>query len=610
MIRTKAWRRGLAWTVLSLAALVALLLLFAAALDAGRFHGLIVRLVAERLGRDIRVDGALRIQLLSLEPRLTAERVSIGNPPWTPAGLTAEIGRLSLVLALPGSGRPARIQRLELESATLHLRRDSSGLANWQRNDPRRGASHGLPLIRSLSMPDVHVLLDDELRHVNFEGTVSAQDDRGQPGQPLRIEGAGQLNGRSATIELTGDPMDSARLEKPYRFSFDERSGGTHLSGGGVLLRPFDLGLLDMTFEATGPDLEDLYFLIGTKFINTGHYQFSGKLARRGRHSEFSDLAVSSGASDVHGSASIESSGGRSTIDANLNSQLLRTADLGLRAAGREPEPESAPRLLLSVAEPDFEKWRRNQGRVTYRAQRVDVGPVPLHGLVANVVMDHGLMTVTSLSAEVLGGKLSAHLKVDGRSDSPRAEFDLDVADADVGRLPHKGEGAPPVEGPLQLHLALTGRGKSVHEVAASADGTLTATLAHGTIRAALAELTGIDLRGLGLLLAKSKQEDEIRCGAAIFEARNGTLTAQTLLVDTAPVLINGQGVVNLAEESLDLKLQGHPKGLRLLRLRSPLLVRGTLAHPKIGIDAHESSFVLVDPGHWKDVDCAALGRP
>jgi AsmA family protein len=610
MIRTQVWRRGLAWTVLALAAVSGLLLLFAAALDAGHFHGLIVRLIAQRLGRDIHVDGALRIHVLSLEPRVTAERVSIGNPPWTPPGLIAEIGKLSLVLALPGSGRPSRVQRLEVESTTLHLRRDSAGLANWQQIDPRHGTGHGLPLIRSLSMPGVHVVLDDELRHVTFDGTVSAQDDGQEPGHRLHIEGAGQLNGRTATIELNGDPLDSARLDQPYRFGFEERSGATHLSGSGVVLKPFDLTELDITFDATGPDLKDLYFLTGNKFIDTGHFEFSGKLARRGRHSEFSDLAVSSGASDLHGSASIESFGGRSTIDAKFNSQLLRAADLGLRAAGREPEPDSAQRLLLSVAEPDFEKWRRRQGHVDFRAQSVDVGPVPLHGLIADLVMDHGLVTVTSLTAEVLGGKLVAHLKLDARTDPPRAEFDLNVAGAELGLLPHKGAGPPSVEGPLQLHVDLTGRGKSVHQMAANADGTLTALLAHGTIRAALAELTGIDLRGLGLLLAKSRKEDEIRCGAAIFAARDGTLTAQNLVLDTVPVLISGHGVVNLGVESLDLKLQGHPKGLRLMRLRSPLLVSGTLAHPKIGVDTQGSSFVLVDPGRAKDIDCTTLGHP
>ena len=599
------------WTVLSLAALIGLLLLLAAALDAGYLQGPIVRLVALRAGRDIHVDGALRIHLLAFEPRLTAEHVSIGNPSWTSPGLTAEIGKLTLVLAIPGSGRASGIQRLQLESATLHLLRDSAALANWQRTDPRKGAGHGLPLIRSLSLPDVHVLLDDQLRHLKFDGRVSAQDDQEKPEQPLHIAGAGQLNGRSATIELTADPLASASRDKPYRFAFDERSSGAHVSGSGTLLQPFDLSVLDMTFDATGADLKDLYYLTGTRFIDTGHFEFSGKLARRGQHSQYSDLAVRFGDSDVHGSASIEMSGGRSTIDANLNSQLLRMADVGLRAAGREPDPDSAQRLLLSVAEPDFGNWRRNKGRVNFRALRVDVGPVPLRGLDAELAMDYGVVAVSSLTADVLGGKLVAHLKVDARTDSPLAAFDLNVADAELGLLPHKESGPAPLEGPLSIRLALTGRGKSIHLIAAGADGTLTAMLPHGTIRASLAELTGVDLRGLGLLLAKSKQEDEVRCGAANFQARDGTLTAQNLIVDTDPVLISGQGVVNLGTESLDLKLQGHPKGLRFLRLRSPLLVRGTLAHPKFGIDAHESSFVLVDRGRSSDVDCAALlGAP
>ena len=68
----------------------------------------------------------------------------------------------------------------------------------------------------------------------------------------------------------------------------------------------------------------------------------------------------------------------------------------------------------------------------------------------------------------------------------------------------------------------------------------------------------------------------------AAFRAHAGTLTAQTLVMDTDPVLIDGEGTINMDTEGLDLLLRGHPKRVRLLRVRSPLRVRGTLLHPSI----------------------------
>ncbi|HTB66907.1 MAG TPA: hypothetical protein VK727_11800, partial [Steroidobacteraceae bacterium] len=55
------------------------------------------------------------------------------------------------------------------------------------------------------------------------------------------------------------------------------------------------------------------------------------------------------------------------------------------------------------------------------------------------------------------------------------------------------------------------------------------------------------------------------------------------------------------------LSIRGNAKSLRLFRVRTPVLVQGTLAHPTIHIPVKDSRFMLADPGRAKDVDCAAL---
>jgi hypothetical protein len=44
-----------------------------------------------------------------------------------------------------------------------------------------------------------------------------------------------------------------------------------------------------------------------------------------------------------------------------------------------------------------------------------------------------------------------------------------------------------------------------------------------------------------------------------------------------------------------------------VLRLKAPLKVQGTLAHPSVGIQQGDSKLVLVDRGRGKDEDCTAL---
>jgi uncharacterized protein involved in outer membrane biogenesis len=128
------------------------------------------------------------------------------------------------------------------------------------------------------------------------------------------------------------------------------------------------------------------------------------------------------------------------------------------------------------------------------------------------------------------------------------------------------------------------------------------------------------------LQLTQKNEETAIRCGVASFHAQGGILTANSLLLDTTHVLVTGSGNINLQDEGLDLYLRGKPKEIRVLRIRTPIRIRGTLAHPTVGVDAKKlaaqaggaaalgavltplaSLLAFVDGGLAKDADCAAL---
>jgi uncharacterized protein involved in outer membrane biogenesis len=620
-------RRWLLRTVAALAAVILVAAGLAAALDAGWFRGPIIRFLAARAQRQIQVGGIFEVHLFTLEPRLIAERVTIGNPPWMPSGTTAVIEKIAMTIELPGFGHGFGIARLEMQGATLLLARDSKGHANWQLSDPDKNGTHNFPIIYSLLMPNAQVVLDDALRHLQFSGSVTARDQNGGAGMHLlQIDGVGRSNGRAATFEILGDTLTTASHERPYHFTFAERSSGSRLSGRGFLLRSFDFNKLDTTFEAEGADLKDLYFLTGVTLVNTGSYHVSGTLTRRGTATKFADLIVTSGQSDIRGTVSIESSSGRPQLDADLDSQVLRLSDLGARAAGRAAEAGTGPPLLLSNAMLSPKAVRHGDAVVSFRARRVDVGRVSLHALAAKMTIKHGILVVAPLTAEVLQGTLWAQLRLDATTEAPAAELDLKMTDLQLGQIDRKQMDQPPIEGLLQARIRVSGHGRSLHQVAASANGSVTAVLPRGVVRDSLAKLSGLDLGGLARLLTKNKKDTPIRCGVASFQAPEGTLTAQSMVVDTDPVLITGDGAIHLDSEALDFAFHGHPKNFELLRIRSPLLVRGTLSHPSIDIKARNSVvqvteavalgavftplaavLAFVDPGLTKDADCAAL---
>jgi AsmA family protein len=601
-------RRILAWTIAALAAVLVLAAGLVTAVNAGYGHALLVRTVAARVHRPIQVNGTLQAHLFSRHPQIVAEGVTIDNPPWMPAGRAADIGRISMVLELPGFSHRAGIVALDVEAATLYLARDALGHANWQLTyPPKTAANKRAPIIRSLTVPNAHVILNDALRHLQFDGTVSVQGPSGSAApQPLRIAGSGQLNGRADSFELTADPLATASHEYPYHFTFAERSSGSRIAGRGVLSQPFAYDVVDATFESVGPDLKDLYFLTGVHLIDTGDYRLTGRISRRQKHTVFSDLVAKSGQSDMRGTVAIDATNiVRRKLDIDLNSQLLRLSDLGIRAAGRATEPKSP--LLLSDAMLSLTMLRSRDVNVKFRAHELAVGRLTVQAVSAKAVIDHGVVTVAPLSALILGGRVNAHLGLDASHEIPTAKVDIRIIDLQLGQFPYKDPDHPPIEGPMQAQVSLTGAGSSIHEVAASANGTVTTQLPHGSLRDSFAELTGLDLRGLGLLLTRNKREVPIRCAIAKFSVHEGTLVVQSLVADTEPVLITGEGQIHLDSESLDLDIRGRPKSLRLFRLRAPITVRGTLAHPSLGIQTSKSSLKVVDPGEAKDADCPAL---
>ncbi len=199
--------------------------------------------------------------------------------------------------------------------------------------------------------------------------------------------------------------------------------------------------MLDTSFEATGADLKDLYYLAGISLVNTGNYRLTGSMSRRGAETLFTGLSASTGDSDMQGNVAVDSSAERSKARIDLRSRFLRLADLGARAAGREPPREGAP-LLLSDAAFSSKGMRRGDAVVGFHAQHVEVGRLDLTSVAGHMTIDRGLLTISPITATLLQGKLSARAHVDANSDPPLADFDLKTGDVEIGEWPRK-DGKP-----------------------------------------------------------------------------------------------------------------------------------------------------------------------
>ncbi|MBV9693908.1 MAG: AsmA family protein [Alphaproteobacteria bacterium] len=626
------------WTLGGVLGVLLCLVLLLNFLGANALRGPIARYASHRLGRTIHIEGNLKLHLFSFTPGLAAERVTADNPSWAGGGHAAEIGRFAgSVKLLPLFAGRTIVPDLEFDDAHVLWVRDAQGRSNWASSDSSGGTK--LPAIRHLVVRNGHLTIDDRVRHMRFDGTIASNEQPGAHGGSFQLSGFGTLNGNRFSAEAHGGALIHVDIDRPYHFAADVRSGATHVAVDGQLARPFHLGQVSATASFEGPSLRDLYDLTGIAFPSTPAYRVSGHIVRDGAHYRLTDIDGKVGGSDLHGTLDVDASQTPMFVQAALTSKRLRFVDLGpLIGAHRSAEASKATQVkagakagasaakvdVLPDAPLDVTRVRQMNADVRYDAGSIESRDFPLRDLHTHVVLKDGVLTLDPLTFDFVRGKLAGMLRIDARNDVPVTDVDARLSDIHLEQF-FKGN-PPAVEGLLVARAKLHGSGNTVRKAAATANGAVSFVVPSGGLRQSFAELTGIDLvNGLGLMLSGDKSQTGVRCGVLQFSARGGVLSAQRFTIDTDPVLIEGQGRIDLKDERLALQISGHPKKFRIGRLRAPITIDGTLGHPDIGLKASAALgqggvatalavlnpiaalLAFVDPGLAKDANCSAL---
>ncbi len=612
----------------------------------------VARYLAARTGRPVSIDGNLTVLLWSWQPELTLRGLAIGNPPWALHPIMLQVDRVTISMSIRRLLRgELLLPRIDIVKPVFALERDARRRASWNLGSldgvEKSSPPLDLPAFQHLLISDGAVRLHDEIRKLQFTGTLAADERSGVADQAaLRFDSIGTSNGRPFKLHATGGPLVHVDRDKPYAFALSMTSGQMNLSAQTSIQRPFDLGVFQSEFTISGPDLANLYFFTGLALPISPPYELSGTLQRDGDEFRIADLRGRIGRSDLSGELTVATGRKRAKLTARLASENLYLADLAV-PLGANPQdgpaaassPMAAPKsaspadsvpdrmLLLPDVDLKVDRLLRMDADVTYAASSVTTQKIPMRAVRFHLLLDDGLLRLDPLTFVLPQGMFSGTVSIDALAPKPRSDIDMKVDHVSLGQFKPASAGAAPLAGIVMGRLKIHGSGMSVHKLAATADGTLALVMPNGEIREVLAESTGIDvLHALGILLTRSQSHTDVRCGVAEFRAHAGMLEANTVVVDTTNVIIAGRGSLDMNTEKLDLSLQGRPKKFRILRLRSPIMVRGTLSKPALGLKAAglvEQSAVatllavfvaplaaviaFVDVGLAKDANCAAL---
>jgi uncharacterized protein involved in outer membrane biogenesis len=642
------------WILGAIALVVLALVIFLALFNWDWFRPPLARMLSARLNRSVRIEGHLKVHLLSWTPSATVEGLQIGDPAWVsrPDGLlprdTADFGSITIkVKLLPLFIGRVILPLVDIERPNIVLLRDRAGRATW---DFSNGKTPGKPIhappIQNFVINDGVLKITDQIRRLSFSGTLNAHETAaGATATGFRLTGDGKLNAKPFEMRITGGPLLSVSPDRPYPFDAVVSAGDTHLTAKGTIPHPFNLGETQAALSIRGDNLADLYYLTGLALPNSPPYSISGQFSRDNLVYHFDRFVGRVGGSDLEGSLQEDTSkGGRPYVHADLRSRVLNFTDLGslFGATGRNkpsaPHFAMGPQAAAAAAKPatnlmpdaplDVDRVRGMDADVTYKAMTVRASPnLPLRQVSLGLKLDHGLLTVSPIDFDFPQGRLTGSAVINARNAVQTDAVDLRVTGVQLREFLGKGAGPPPLEGVLDARAKLTGTGDSVHKAAASSNGEVTFVIPRGVIRQAFAELLGIDAsKGLFMLLSKNDHQTDVRCAVADFRVHNGVMQADQIVLDTGVVLVNGQGDINLNSETINLSFTGKPKQFRLIRINAPIVVTGRLTSPSFGIKIGGAAvqagvatalaaainpllviLPFVETGHAHDADCAGL---
>jgi AsmA family protein len=616
--------------------------------------------ITNKTGRETKISGDLRAHLLSWVPSVEIGGITIKNPPWADKPFMFSTERLKVSVSL---GRLLHGQlvlpQVSLTKPVINLERDKAGRASWDL-DSKTGLPNAttkparIPTILSLTIVDGSVNVLDQIRKLRFEGTLVAAEQAGTDDpSAFKIRARGTLNEKPFSLAADGAPLQGLTPKTPYTFTAKVVAADIRVDTTVTVEKPFDLSHLHVGFVVTGKDLADAFYLTGLALPNTPPYRLAATVEVEGTTYTIDDLKGRLGSSDLSGRVTVETRSKIPKVTGHLTSKTLNILDglpaLGTPATGKGDTLSAASSAgaakdngaLSKPVVTDYQKLhdrllpdsvlqvdrvRGMDADVHYAADSVITPNVPLKKVSFHLVLDRGVLTVDPLAFVLDRGTFAGTVKIDARNNIPQSAIDMRISNIDLSQFKSAAMTSAPLSGSLEGRMRITGSGDSVHQFASSAQGAISVIIPKGEIEAGIAELTGINVtRGLGLLLGDKNQKAEIRCSVMDFQAAQGTLAEKTFFIDTTDVLISGRGDINLQDEKFNLQLKGDPKHIRFTRVRAPITVGGTLAHPAIGVDVKKLAgqgtvaaalgtlltplaavIAFVDPGLAKNKDCAS----
>jgi uncharacterized protein involved in outer membrane biogenesis len=383
------------------------------------------------------------------------------------------------------------------------------------------------------------------------------------PGQPVQVLAQGMLRGLPLAGGLTMPRLPMQAGPAPFQLTLTTEGGSASASGS------LDRGW-EAVVSAKVADLQALGVKAGIALPSVHDAALDLRVlpAPEGDRVLLRGIRLSMRQGDVAGDLSVGLSP-RPSVKGTLETTRIDLDDWaapvvpastpGAAAPAAQPAApaETGPRPLFSTRPLPFALLRLMDADV-----RLAVSQAMLHGAVyraigAQVVLQDGKLRLDQAQMRSPGGVVQARLQADATVVPPLATLAVMAPGLDAGGLAMAlglAEGA--AAGSVDVDMEVRTAGADPHTMAATLGGHLGLALVDGEVdNQALFQVLGVVLRGVNLPFDKGGRS-RVRCLATRIDAVGGQATVRTLALDTTRLRLEGDGLLDLGNETMDLHMR------------------------------------------------------
>lgn len=602
---------------------------------------------SQSLGREISVDGDIRIEWYWRYTHINIENLRLQNAVDFSEPDMARVELIDLHF------KPLRLLRghidiseLTIVAPEIYLERKSVDTANWSfpalapaNTDGSVAADnrYEFPIIDQLKITRGRIIFKDDPKGLNLDlqlDSVTANDETAVAANSgfdkgYALSGKGRLQEQDFSIKVMSGSLSELRdASVPFPLRLRLEMGETKVLIDGRFQDPMKLEGIDAVLKIEGANLADIFYLTAIPLPPTPNYTLEGQLTKSGTVWAYRNFKGQVGSSDLAGTLAYAIGGERGFLTADLTSNVLDAADLGgFIGLSAEDEVAKSTKLIPDVPL-SRERLLATDLNIRLKANKVEAPNLPFKGMDVRFDLRDGVLKLDPLNLVLADGRVEGAIEIDANPALPPMKMNLKLRQLNLNQFFKGTRFEANTQGLFGGKVTLAGEGASLAEVLATSNGDLALIMSGGEISLLLIEAADLDIgQALPLLLGKDKST-RINCGVMNFNVKDGILTSNVVALDTKDSLLVGNVDIDLKDEAIDARLDAKPKDTSLLSLRIPITITGNLKSPSIGIDKEKTAnrgataivlgalltpfaalLAFVEDGDAPDANCRALIR-